>query len=251
MLANRNLSWQFFLTFWVTANIIALFLTFACRAALADLIVLPYSESFYKQPYLSLLGAVLIIIMIGIIFGTMQWIVLRLKIPKVNWWRWVLVTTCGITLGLLFFSIALLPIMFAVGGIFDAINVRNEEIVNEIAVWTGWLVGALFLGTTVGMMQSLILRQKVTHPSLWVVANIVGMALVAAICILVVMPVWTGFVENIAVSIEDLESRISIIRRNIIFKGVIMGGIIGAAFGIPTGVVLLRLLYFSPSQKNA
>jgi hypothetical protein len=158
---------------------------------------------FDRDGFAAPLGITLGIVM-GATGGYMQWVVLREKVERVGWW--VLASILG----------------FAVAG--SALGTID---VNENYVMAGILFAAIF-GVAAGIMQWLVLRQKVVRSGLWILASIFG-----------------SLVGSIGVPVAGL---ISDRTDNYDLSTMVFGALLGAGLGIITGAALVWLLRQSSSH---
>ena len=176
-----------FWLWWVLAS--------AVGGALGYLVAVSVLATLSDGMYGALVDAV-VLTMLGAGVGAMQWLVLRQHIPLTGWW--VLASALGGTL---------------------AVAVAAAAPTTGIV-----LVGYGLLGTSMGVMQWLVLRQHVPHATWWLLASAVGWA---------VGPPAAQAINCAAALLPELET-----------VGVaLLFGIVAAVAGATTGIVLLWLMH--------
>ena len=96
---------------------------------------------------------------LGLLMGFLQYLLLRRHLQRMGWW--VAVTTLGLLLTLLSGKFLFSPFYAAFGS----------------AIWLRILTTAL-MGGALGLVQWLVLRQRVNHAAWWILANLLGWAIV-------------------------------------------------------------------------
>jgi hypothetical protein len=148
MAAERShVGWRLWL-WWVLASTTGLALGFAGGYA-AGFAIGGAISGIASQ---SVFGA-----MVGVSFGTTQWLVLRRRVSRAGWW--VLATTLGMGVGFALVRAMTPTVSRMVGG----------------GPMYGLVNGAI-VGTLIGAMQWLVLRWKVSRAGWWVPASALGMA---------------------------------------------------------------------------
>ena len=166
--SNTKIGWSIWLQ-WVLASILGYGVGTTIGNALASLIPAmtcsqSFSDSFIDrltnfpciQPSL---GLVVIVIILGLAGGFMQWLVLRRRIAGAGWW----VPASGLG-----FPIALV--------VADGTG-RRLDIATPI------LMGILF-GVLSGILPWIVLRRKITRAGWWVLAHLLGSLVGGALGIL-------------------------------------------------------------------
>ena len=141
--------WSFWLQ-WVVANFAGMFLGFFLGFLFTAVIYKPVPEPFKELVSILMFGTVL-----GSVVGLLQWFVLRRHVSNTGWW---ILTNIAVAFGIFFSGL--------------------DSFVNFIAVlrWTGIVA----LGCTItGILQWLVLRQKVERSGLWVLVGTFSLLLCA------------------------------------------------------------------------
>jgi hypothetical protein len=155
---TAKIGWSIWLQ-WELASILGYGVGAIIGNALANLIpamtcTQSFSDSFSDrltnfpciQPSL---GLILIVVILGLAGGFMQWLVLRRRIGGAGWW----VPASGLG-----FPIAL---------------VAADSVGRRLDIATPILMGALF-GILSGILPWIVLRRKITQAGWWVLAHLVG-----------------------------------------------------------------------------
>ena len=164
--SNAKIRRNFWLQ-WVLDSILGYGVGTTIGNALANLIpamtcTQSFSDSFIDrltnfpciQPSL---GLVLIVVMMGLAGGFMQWLVLRRQIAGAGWW--VLASTLG-------FAIAVVaPMTYPVLSLADSLD--GNSMAAPI------LFGVVF-GVAGGILPWLVLRRQVARAGWWVLAHLLG-----------------------------------------------------------------------------
>ena len=143
-------------------------------------------------------------LMVGLFCGVLQWLLLRLRLPRAGWW--ILVCLLGFALGWL---------------TADLVTGTLNRIVATDRYWAltaalGWVVG----GGLVGLAQWLVLRSRVSPAGWWIPTVALSSAAAWPLASLALRSVIDGGIR----------------------AGLIFLGIVGLVTGIATGVVLVLLL---------
>lgn len=144
MNTNQNRVGRSFWLRWVLAS----FLGFAVGGVLGGFTMFAFQDELW------ILGFALFGAMFGAAGGAMQWLVLRRHVVQSG--GWVLATAVGYTLAM----------------VATALIFRYSDV-----VITGVVAFGTVAGVAGGILQWLVLRQKVAHASWWVLASILGLVL--------------------------------------------------------------------------
>jgi hypothetical protein len=197
---RTNVGWGFWLA-WVLASIMGF--------GMGSLIGISVSYALLPGMGVTDEFGVAHLIMFGTLLGAMsgflQWVVLREKVARAG--PWVLASALG-------FAIA--------GGTLGTMDI------NENYVMAGILFAAVF-GVAAGILQWLVIRQRVVRAGLWILASVFG-----------------SLVGSIAV---PAAGAISAVTDNYDLSTMVFGLLFGAGLGMITGAVLVWLLRQSPSSK--
>jgi hypothetical protein len=152
-------SWSFYLA-WVALNFISILIAFAIYWALISLVKEAVGGTIQVEGQAHITEDFLLPYIfrpvLGLVIGVLQYILLRLHLPRMGWW--IVATILGWLLGLigsrLLYSSLYRP--------FD-----------QSALWIEVLLTAL-IGLSMGIAQWLVLRQRVPQAGWWIVANLIG-----------------------------------------------------------------------------
>ncbi len=147
--SNPPVGWSLWL-YWVLANTAGVVLVFAITGVVALVVKVVVGGGAEDS--------VLFFPVVGIGLGMMQWLALRQHLPRASWW--VLASVAGWVAG------------FGVAAMVHLITTNSLGMTTNYEVVA--LVFALAVGTTLGFMQSLVLRKSFSRAGWWVIANIVG-----------------------------------------------------------------------------
>jgi hypothetical protein len=153
-------------------------------------------------------------LLFGLPVGAMQWLALRRRIAGTAWW---IPATAG---GFILAGI--------VGGALQDIG---AVVGVPVISFVGGLVISFGLGLAAGTLQWLILRRQVKHAGWWVPAS----------AILVFASLITGLAAAMALTGEGPGVSVS---------GAAFAAVAGAAFGLTSGLVLVRLLRQPALMEN-
>lgn len=100
------------------------------------------------------LGTYILLLALGLTAGFLQYLLLRRHLPRMGWW--IAATTAGLLLGF-------------VGGrlLFRTLHTNLDTLLLEILM-------TVLLGGSMGLVQWLLLRQRVRHAAWWILANVLG-----------------------------------------------------------------------------
>ncbi len=104
-------------------------------------------------------------ILVGMVFGAMQWLILRQKIGRLRWW--FPASVVGFAVGF--------PVVWSIGGSGGGSEYAHHALPHVLDP-SGTLGGAI-IGFLVGLAQWLVLRRKLSRAVWWVPASIVGFVL--------------------------------------------------------------------------
>lgn len=98
--------------------------------------------------------------MLGLVFGFLQYVLLRRHLPRMGWW--IIGTTLSWSLGLIGSRV-----------LYSTVDVTLDQSV----IWIEVLLTAL-IGGSMGLAQWLVLRQRVPRSAWWIIANLIGWGVV-------------------------------------------------------------------------
>ena len=159
MKVNRSqVGWRFGIL-WMFLNTVGWPIGFLMGFALGSIITEDVIESGVLGEILgySMFGAAL-----GSVVGLMQWFVLRRQISRAGWW--IVASAAG------------LAVVMGAGIVVAALTDYSVELAS-FAVLCRWVVVMALGGAVTGISQRLILRQRVSRASWWVLASTLGWAL--------------------------------------------------------------------------
>lgn len=166
--------------------------------ALADAVLQTFSEALYRA-----MAEIVIFGLLGAAMGTLQWLVLRRHFSQAGWW--VAASAMGGTL-------------VGIGGASYGSKVQ----VNLVIVYS-------LVGITLGALQWLVLRRRISRSGWWMVASLLGWALTVPV-------------------VRSLD-RLGLMRGLSETIGLILGfGLAGTVVGIVTGGLLVWLLWQSSGR---
>ena len=156
---RSQVGWRFGIL-WMLLNTVGWPIGFFMGFALGSII----SEGIFESGVLigEILGYFMFGAALGSVVGLMQWFVLRRQISRAGWW--ILVSAAG------------LAVVIGAGIAVARLTDYSEDLVN-FAVLFRWVVVMALGGAVIGMLQRLILRQRVSRASWWVLASTLGWAL--------------------------------------------------------------------------
>ena len=104
------------------------------------------------------LSSYILLFVLGLLAGFLQYLLLRRYLPRMGWW--IVATTLGLLLGL-------------VGGglLFHTLYSILDSL------WFG-ILNTVLIGGSMGLVQWLVLRQRVHHAAWWILANVLGWGVV-------------------------------------------------------------------------
>ncbi len=111
----------------------------------------------HTGPTEDIVGSYIVIPMIGLSLGCLQWLILRRYLPRMGWW---IVATC---LGLLL----AFGISFNLSGLAHSLGF---EIDNDWSI----LYTMVLLGGSIGLLQWFVLRRYVSRAGWWIIASVAG-----------------------------------------------------------------------------
>jgi hypothetical protein len=97
---------------------------------------------------------------LGLVTGFLQYLLLRRHLLRIGWW--IIVTTLGLLLGLI---------------VRRALYLTLYGNLDVSAIWFETLMTAL-VGGAMGLVQWLVLRQRVHHAAWWILASVLGWGIV-------------------------------------------------------------------------
>ncbi len=148
----------------------------------------------------------------GVVAGVLQWLVLRRQITRAG--RWVVAIPGGAVVA----AVAGVAVGLVAGAVSDP-GTPSPLGGADVRVDAAWIVGAGTLGTTLGVLQwLLVLRRRVTRAGWWVLASTVGWITGGPVARMV------GAIAGVTTS------------------GVASWAVLGGVYGAMTGPVLLWLL---------
>jgi hypothetical protein len=161
MTSNRRPRW-FFYPAWVALSAISIPIAGVVAWALVSQVekvvggtIQVGGHTRITEDYLS---SYILIPMFGLLAGFLQYLLLRRHLPRMGWW--IAATTLGLLLGL-------------VGGrlLFRPLHSTLDS------MWFGILM-TVVIGGSMGLVQWLMLRQRVRHAAWWILANVLGWGVV-------------------------------------------------------------------------
>lgn len=95
---------------------------------------------------------------LGLLAGFLQYLLLRRHLPRMGWW--IVATTLGLLLGL------------------AGNRLLSRTLLSTLdSMWFG-IVMTVLIGGSMGLVQWLVLRQRVRHAAWWILANVLGWGIV-------------------------------------------------------------------------
>jgi hypothetical protein len=161
MTSNRRPRW-FFYPAWVALSAISIPIAGVIAWALVSQVekvvggtIQVGGHTRITEDYLS---SYILIPVLGLLAGFVQYLLLRRHLPRMGWW--IAATTLGLLLGL-------------VGGrlLFRPLHSTLDS------MWFGILM-TVVIGGSMGLVQWLMLRQRVRHAAWWILANVLGWGVV-------------------------------------------------------------------------
>ncbi len=116
-------------------------------------------------------GGAVLVVLLGMSFGTAQWLFLRQYHSQAGWW--ILATVVGFAVGV--------PVLAWLRPWPGLLAADPHSTVSEAAGYVGgWALDGAVLGLAVGLTQWLLLRQHLPRAGWWVLATAVGWVLTTA-----------------------------------------------------------------------
>lgn len=158
---NRKPAWYFY-PGWVALSVISIPIAWSLTWAIVSRIVQIVGgriqvagQSHITEDFI---GVYVLLPMLGLLFGVLQYFLLRRYFPRMGWW--IAATVLGWVVPLI-----LLSFLSSVG-IYPALGVDP--------VWSGALGLTLLLGVPVGLCQWFVLRRRIHRAAWWILASILG-----------------------------------------------------------------------------
>jgi len=155
---NRKPAWLFY-PGWVALSAISIPIAWSITWAIVSRIVQVVGgriqvagQSHITEDFI---GAYVLLPMLGLLIGVLQYLLLRRYLPRMVWWIPATVLGWALPLLLGLASVGWLPAL--------AID----------PVWSGAL-GFALIGASIGVCQWLVLRRRIHRATLWVLASILG-----------------------------------------------------------------------------
>lgn len=161
MTDNRRPRW-FFYPAWVAVSAISIPIAGAIAWAVVSLVekvvggtIQVGGHTRITEDYLS---AYILLLVLGLLAGFLQYLLLRRHLPRMEWW--IAATMSGLLLGL-------------VGG-----RVLFRTLYSTLdSMWFGILM-TVVTGGSMGLVQWVVLRQRVRHAAWWILANVLAWGIV-------------------------------------------------------------------------
>ena len=157
---NRKPTW-FFYPGWVALSAISIPIAWSITWAIVSRIVQVVGGRIQVagQSHITddFIGVYVLLPMLGLLFGVLQYLLLRRYFPRMGWWIAAMVLGWVLPLILLFLSSA---------GLFPALGVDP--------VWSGALGFVLLFGAPIGLCQWFVLRRRIHRAAWWILASILG-----------------------------------------------------------------------------
>ena len=116
-------------------------------------------------------GGAVLVALLGISFGTAQWLFLRQYLSQAGWW--IVATVVGFAVGV--------PVLAWLRPWPGLLAADPHSTVSEAAGYVGgWALDGAVLGLAVGLAQWLLLRRHLPRAGWWVLATAVGWVLTTA-----------------------------------------------------------------------
>jgi hypothetical protein len=148
----RKPQWPFY-PGWVIASVVSIPVAFAIEPVVTAQVVRAVGATVYVGGQTHITEDFLILYiaipLIGLLAGSLQSLLLRRYLPHVT--RWMAATLLGWLLCLVAVEI---PVFFSITG--------------------PPALGGVFIGGSIGLPQWLVLRQRVSHSTLWLLASVLG-----------------------------------------------------------------------------
>ncbi len=199
---SAPLRWRFWLR-WVLASIVAGALGMALGDFPSGVGLLRGTDLSDVSGWTEGWAVVVAGLLVGAVFGTMQWLVLRRGIGGLRWW--LPATIAGFTFAFV--------IVWSIGGAGGSAEYAHHALPHVLDP-AGTLGGAV-MGLLLGLTQWFVLRREQSAAVWWVLASLVGFVL--------------GWLAAVAVPSDGPETHF-------------IGGLaFGAVYGVVTGSVLVWL----------
>jgi hypothetical protein len=154
---NRRPRW-FFYPAWVALSAISIPTAMGISLALVSLVEKIVGDTIQVGGLTHItedyLGGDTILLVFGLLTGFLQYLLLRRFLPRMGWW--IVATMSGLLLGV-------------VGSRFLIHTLHG----NLDSIWFGVLMTVL-VGGSMGLIQWVVLRQRVRHAAWWILATILG-----------------------------------------------------------------------------
>lgn len=158
---NRKPAWYFY-PGWVALSVISIPIAWSLTWAIVSRIVQIVGgriqvagQSHITEDFI---GVYVLLPMLGLLFGVLQYFLLRRYFPRMGWW--IAATVLGWVVPLILLS------FLSSAGLFPALGVDP--------VWSGALGLTLLLGVPVGLCQWFVLRRRIHRAAWWILASILG-----------------------------------------------------------------------------
>jgi hypothetical protein len=157
MMTNRRPRW-FFYPAWVALSAISIPIAGGIALALVSIAKKVVGNTIQVGGYTHItedyLSGDTIWLVFGLLSGFLQYLLLRRYLPRMGWW--IAATMSGLLLGLVGNHLLFQPLY----SILDS-------------MWFGILMTVL-VGGSMGLVQWVVLRQRVHHAAWWILANVLG-----------------------------------------------------------------------------
>jgi hypothetical protein len=159
---NRKPRW-FFYPAWVALSAISIPIAWGIVLVLISQIEKVIGDTIQVKgvsgPTEDYLSGPILIFVLGLLSGFLQYLLLRHHLPRMGWW--IAATSSGLLLGY----------------VVESILIRTLHS-NLNTMWSGVLMTVLVFGS-MGLTQWLVLRQRVRHAAWWILANVLGWGLLS------------------------------------------------------------------------
>ena len=158
MTTNTRKPRWFFYPAWVALNTISVPIALGITWVFISLITKVVGDTIqvggHTGPTEDYLVGPILILVLGLLTGFLQFLLLRRYLPRMGWW--IAATTSGLLLG----GLGIRLLIHTLLGDLDS-------------MWFAVLIVVL-VGGSLGLVQWVVLRQRVRHAAWWILANVLG-----------------------------------------------------------------------------